>query len=144
MWTSRSNLATVEFLIKKKELRLYVKHCGINNVDTVFGFVNSKRFLVYTLFFYKTLTDKLHCLPLPNSIYHMTSGWPEEQQFGILKSCTDETITYIKIGWPWHPWIYHSGTDNITYTSVGIIIEMNEKMKPTYKNIANWIIKARR
>ena len=51
MRTSWPNLATGEFLIKKKELHLSVKHFGINNVHTVFGLVISKRFLINNLFF---------------------------------------------------------------------------------------------
>ena len=53
MWTSLSNLcATGKFLIKKKkEIRLYVKHFGTNNVHTMFGFMNTNRFLINNWFF---------------------------------------------------------------------------------------------
>lgn len=37
--------------------------------------------------------------------------------------------------------IYHGGTDN-AHTGVGIVIEMNGNMKPTYQKVTSRIIKA--
>ena len=40
-----------------------MKHFTVNNVDTAFGFVNSKSFLKNTQFFQNSLASKLHCFP---------------------------------------------------------------------------------